>query len=388
MSKLDELIADLCPNGVRYYDLEKVCEISKGIQFNKADMQEEGTYPVINGGINPSGYIEQFNQSGNTVTISQGGASAGYVNWIETNFWAGAHCYVLNPTQKVLNRYLFHFVKGQERKLQECQYGAGIPALGKATVAALQIPVPPLEVQHEIVRILDTFMGLVEELTTELISRKKQYDYYRDEILYSSECIEYALQDICQIVDCPHTSPKWQDSGIPVIRNYNLVDGVINTATLSYVDEVEYQNRIKRIEPKEGDIMFSREAPIGNVGIVPSNFKCCQGQRVVLLRSDKDYLVPEFLLHALQGVFIRKQIENVEGKGATVSNFNIADLKKLKVRIPSLSEQANAVCRLNSFWKLNTDIIYGLPAEITARQKQYDYYREELLSFRRVGLAV
>ena len=146
-------------------------------------MQSEGSFPVINGGINPSGYIEKYNQAEDTITISQGGASAGYVNWLSTKFWAGAHCYVVKPLDNVINRYVFHFLKSKEKKLQECQYGAGIPALSKATVENLLIPIPPLEVQREIVRILDSFTELTAELTAELVARKQQYEYYRDLLL-------------------------------------------------------------------------------------------------------------------------------------------------------------------------------------------------------------
>ena len=110
MNKLDALINKYCPNGVTFKPLSMVCSIQKGTQFNKRDMQDEGSYPVINGGISPSGYIEQYNHHKNTITISQGGASAGFVNWIETEFWAGAHCYIVNPFNEVLNRYLFHFI--------------------------------------------------------------------------------------------------------------------------------------------------------------------------------------------------------------------------------------------------------------------------------------
>ncbi len=129
MSKLEELIEELCPDGVEFKNLSEICDISKGIQFNKTNMKDSGTYPVINGGISPSGFIEKYNQSENTITISQGGASAGFVNWISTKFWAGAHCYILKPFDLVFDRYLFHFLKSKEQDLQECQYGAGIPAL-------------------------------------------------------------------------------------------------------------------------------------------------------------------------------------------------------------------------------------------------------------------
>lgn len=188
MSKLDDLIKELCPDGVEYKTLGEVCEIGKGVQFNKENMSDEGSYPVINGGINPSGYIEQYNQNENTITISQGGASAGYVNWIRTKFWAGAHCYVLKPDEKIIqNRYIFHFIKSKEYKLQECQYGAGIPALSKATISELQIPVPPLAEQERIVKILDRFdtlcSSISDGLPAEIEARKKQYEYYRDKLL-------------------------------------------------------------------------------------------------------------------------------------------------------------------------------------------------------------
>ncbi len=179
MAYLEQLLQELCPDGVEFLKLAEICSITKGVQFNKKDMSNQGSYPVINGGVAPSGYIEQYNQTKNKITISQGGASAGFVNWLATKFWAGAHCYVLIPEKSVLNRYLYHFLKSKEYKLQECQYGAGIPALSKSTVAQLIVPLPPLEVQREIVRILDTFT----ELTAELTARKKQYEYYRDYLL-------------------------------------------------------------------------------------------------------------------------------------------------------------------------------------------------------------
>ena len=174
-------------NNVIYRKLGEICEIGKGIQFNKENMQDKGSYPVINGGINPSGYIEQFNNDENTITISQGGASAGYVNWIKTKFWAGAHCYIVKPLECILNRYIFHFIKSQEHRLQECQYGAGIPALSKSTISELSIPVPPLETQRRIVSILDKFEMLANSLSdglpAEIEARKKQYEYYRDKLL-------------------------------------------------------------------------------------------------------------------------------------------------------------------------------------------------------------
>jgi len=190
------------------------------------------------------------------------------------------------------------------------------------------------------------------------------------------------LNNVCNIVDCPHTSPKWHQNGVPVIRNYNLVNGNIDTTNMSYVDDKEYKERIKRITPQKDDILFSREAPIGNVGIIPENFICCQGQRVVLLRPNKGIVIPRYLLHILQGAMVKEQINKVDKVGSTVSNFNIADLRRLKLSIPEISTQEIIADKLDKFNSLCSDIVKGLPAEIEARRKQYEYYRDKLLTFK------
>ena len=167
--------------------LGEVSKITKGVQFNKTDMGNFGTYPVINGGVNPSGYIERYNQKENTVTVSQGGASAGFVNWLHTKFWAGAHCYVIKGEKYVTDKYLYHCIKSKEYKLRACQYGAGIPALSKSTIEELDIPLPPLSDQKHLAAILDRFDALCNDLIdgipAEIAVRKKQYAYYRDKLL-------------------------------------------------------------------------------------------------------------------------------------------------------------------------------------------------------------
>ena len=168
MSKLEELIKTLCPGGVEFKKLEQIACCVKGQQLNKEHLFDDG-FPVINGGINPSGYWNEYNFDENRITISQGGASAGYVNYQTSKFWAGAHCYVIVNEKKEINyRFLYYVCKMYEKKLTECQYGAGIPALSAKTVNLLEIPVPPIPIQDEIVKILDNFTEL-----TRAYSKKK-----------------------------------------------------------------------------------------------------------------------------------------------------------------------------------------------------------------------
>lgn len=142
------------------------------------------------------------------------------------------------------------------------------------------------------------------------------------------------LADVCeQIVDCPHESPEWLKEGVPVIRNFNLINGQIDLSDDYYVNEETYIRRTKRAVPQAGDIIFSREAPIGNCAIIPENFKCCLGQRLVLLRVNKKICSPEYLLTVLLSDHVKKQIEYVSKQGSIVSNFAIGDLKKLIIPI-------------------------------------------------------
>ena len=165
-----------------------MCEIEKGVQFNKSRTSETGSYPLINGGVSPSGFIEQYNQEENTITISQGGASAGFVNWLQTKFWAGAHCYVIHPNEKEIDkRYTYHSLKHQESFFVRSQYGAGIPSLSRKTIEDFLIPLPPLEEQRRIAGVLDKFEALTsslsEGLPAEIAARRRQYAYWRERLL-------------------------------------------------------------------------------------------------------------------------------------------------------------------------------------------------------------
>lgn len=194
MSKIDELLKN---EKVEWKKLGEVSQILKGKQFNKRDMLEDGIYPVINGGILPSGYINLFNRNANTITVSQGGASAGYVNFIEEKFWLGAHAFSVIPNNEIIteygydyscfNRLLFHILKMNQMNLQDSKEGAGIPSVSKDRLSIIEVPLTSKQVQKKIVQTLDKFTNYVTELQAELQaelqSRTKQYEYYRDMLL-------------------------------------------------------------------------------------------------------------------------------------------------------------------------------------------------------------
>ncbi|WQY21632.1 restriction endonuclease subunit S [Helicobacter pylori] len=186
--RLKTLLQTLAPKGVEFRKLGEVINILKGKQLNKELLLNYGEYPVMNGGIHASGYWNEYNTDYPKIIISQGGASAGYVNYMTSKFWAGAHCYAIELNSEKLNyKFLYYFLKNSQSILMKSQFGAGIPALNKADIETLTIPIPPLEIQQEIVKILDQFSILTTDLLAgipaEIEARKKQYEYYREKLL-------------------------------------------------------------------------------------------------------------------------------------------------------------------------------------------------------------
>lgn len=142
---------------------------------------------------------------------------------------------------------------------------------------------------------------------------------------------EQRLEDLCELViDCPHSTPKWTDKGFIVLRNQNIRNGVLDLSAPSFTDEDGYKRRIKRAKPRVNDIVFTREAPMGEVCLIPEGIDCCLGQRQVLLRANNE-IDPYYLFWALQSPYVQHQISWNEGTGTTVSNVRIPVLKDLKI---------------------------------------------------------
>ena len=377
MSKLQELIRELCPDGVEYKKLGDCIEIYTGIQFNKRDMSEVGTYPVLNGGMNPSGFTEKYNEEKDTITVSQGGASAGYVNWMDCKFWAGAHCFVVKPNNDVLNnRYLYFLLKNSEQILMQAKHGAGIPGLNRDKVKNLIMPVPPLEIQEEIVRILDRFAEYAAELQAELQARKEQYEYYRNKLLTfdkiggGTQSVTWVkMSEICKIYtggEPPKDAIKgnYKDSmhPYPIWGNGKEVYGYASSYKID----------------KDATVISSIGANAGTVYFRKAYFTPIIRLKVLIPKNDN--ILSKFLYFYLSTV-------SLAVKSSSVPNMNANDVKKLLIPIPSLAEQQRIVSILDKFEALVNDLTEGLPAEIAAVQEQYEYYRNKLLSFPRTKIS-
>ena len=378
MSRLDEVIKELCPNGVEYKELKDICVIKKGVQLNKEKLLEEAEYPVINGGILPSGYWNDYNVKENTITISQGGASAGYVQYISTKFWAGAHCYYLELKDKNINyRYIYHFIKMKQDKLTSSQVGAGIPSVEKKILENLLIPVPPLEVQDEIVRILDDYTKSVEELkeklNKELIARKKQYSWYRDYLLKFENKVEIVtLGDISEYskdkIDIKELS---SENYIGIENMLQDAKGVIKSSCLLT------EGRCTKFF--EGDILIGNIRPYLKKIWLSDRVGGANTDVLVIKKSiesiDNKYLF--FVLSSEKFFFyVMRSV-----KAGKMPRGNKEMIMKYQFPLPPLEVQKRIVEVLDNFEKICNDLNTGLPAEIEARQKQYEFYRNYLLTF-------
>ncbi len=148
------------------------------------------------------------------------------------------------------------------------------------------------------------------------------------------------LKFICSLIaDCPHSTPIWKDTGYVVLRNHNIRNGKLDLSNPSFTDEASFIGRNRRAKPSPGDIVITREAPMGDVCMIPEGLECCLGQRQVLLRPDPALTIPRFVLYALQSEAVKHQISWNEGTGSTVSNLRIPALEALLVPTPSLKEQ-------------------------------------------------
>lgn len=149
------------------------------------------------------------------------------------------------------------------------------------------------------------------------------------------------IRELCSVVvDCPHSTPKWTANGKIVIRNNNIKHGRIDFSSPSYTDDEHFAQRIKRAKPQPGDIIITREAPIGDVGMIPENIECCLGQRMVLLRANQSVCDNFYLLYSLQSLYVQHQISWSEGTGTTVSNLRIPHLEQIQIPYLPLEQQA------------------------------------------------
>ena len=184
--------------------------------------------------------------------------------------------------------------------------------------------------------------------------------------------MEYkTIKELCDlVVDCPHSTPTWTEHGKIVIRNNNIKNGRIDFTSPSFTDDEHFAQRIKRAIPKAGDIVITREAPMGEVGMIPEGIECCLGQRMVLLRANERICDKHYLLYGLQSQVVQHQISWSEGTGTTVSNLRIPHLEQIRVPYVPLDQQ-----------KKISSVLYALEDKIENNRKLNDNLEQQATAY-------
>ena len=389
MSKIFDLINKSCSEGVKFDELGVICKsLTKGT-LKQEDLIDKGAYPVVNSSRDYYGFYDKYNNEANAFTIASRGEYAGFVKFIDCKFWAGGLCYPYTSKDEdyVLTKFIFYFLKSIEKKNMDILVARGsIPALNKSDFDKVKLPVPPMEVQREIVRILDSFTLLTAELTAELTARKKQYEFYRDFLLNFNEGqseIEWDIIDNIFIMKNGYTPSKankdfWENG---TISWYRMEDIRENGRILSESIQKITPQAVKggKLIPKNS-IIVATTATIGEhaLAIADSFLMNQQFTSFTIRELLKDKLDIKFVFYYFFKICEWcKQNTN----SSSFPSVDMAKLKKVKFPIPSPQTQQKVVEILDKFDTLVNSITDGLPREIELRHKQYEYYREKLLNF-------
>ena len=384
MSKLEKLIQQYCPDVVEYKALGEVTIMKRGTSATKGIMQE-GNIPVISGGRQPAFYCNASNRTGEVITVAGSGAGAGYVQyWNEPIFVCDA--FSIQGNETLNTKYVYYVLTSIQEKIYSTKKGGGVPHVHISSIDKFEIPVPPLPVQEEIVRILDAFTELQAELQAELQKRKQQYNYYRDNLLSFEGRTDVEWKKLGEIASIK-TGRRFvrtdiRESGVPCFHYGDIYTyyGLTATQTKGYLDE-ELAKKLRFAQPNDVVVVCAGENDMDiGVGVAwlgdePAvvHDACC-----ILHHNQSPRYISHFLRTHNYHLQMKKYVKN--GK---ISSLPASGLAEALIPLPSFEEQQRIVSILDRFDTLTTDLTQGLPAEIEKRRQQYEFYRDKLLTFKR-----
>lgn len=386
MSKINDLIKEMCPNGVEYKKLEDCCNIldNKRKPISKG-IREKGEYPYY-GANGIQDYISDYIFDGKYVLVGEDGSvqtpnGTPIVNWAIGKIWVNNHAHIIEEIDGVSLRYLYHYL--QIVDVKDLIHG-NIPKLNQSNFRNIKIAVPPLEVQEEIVKILDKFGELEAELEAELETRKSQYEFWREKLLNDNSLVTIGdlLEDKGYIrgpFGSALVKADMVSEGIPV---YEQQHAIYNHRDFRYFITLDKAKKLERFSIKPNDLIISCSGTVGKVSVISDNDpKGIINQALLILRLNKKLIMPKYMKYYLESPVGYRSITSNTNKSAQVNIANREAIEKIKISVPSLERQKHIVNILDKFDALVNDISEGLPAEIELRRKQYEYYRNKLLSF-------
>ncbi|WP_313968461.1 restriction endonuclease subunit S [uncultured Rothia sp.] len=376
---IDRLVAELCPDGVEYRPIEELFTTRNGYTPSKSNSSywENGTVPWFrmedireNGGI-----LSESLQSVHESALKKGGMFPAGSIIVATSATIGEHA-LINVDFLCNQRFTVLILKDEFKNLLSPKFiyyysfildrwclsnttQSSFASVDMKRFKKFEFPVPPLEIQEAIVEILDKFTNLEAELEAELEARTLQYEYYRDSLFEALDCPRVPLDSFAKIKN----GKTYKDFGAGNIPVYG------SGGIMTYVDRFSY-NKPTVLIPRKGSLgnLFYLEEPFWNV------------DTIFYTEIDEEQVIPKFLYYFLKTA----HLEDLNTAGG-VPSLTQKVLNKVLIPVPSLEEQQRIVDILDRFDALTSSLSEGLPAELAARRSQYEYYRDQLLTFPRKG---
>ena len=385
MSKIDDLIQGLCPDGISVRSLGDLedsgkIKLGRGMVISKNDIADNpGDYPVYSSsatGLGEFGRYSKYMFDDERITWSVDGGGRFFYRKAHKYSVTNVSGWIKVNDTNIITKYLYYV-------LDNLWLTKKFDYVKKAHPSVIRneynIPIPPLEVQKEIVRVLDSFTELEAELEVELEARKKQYEYYRNTLLtFKDDVMWKSMGEIGKISMCKRIM-KSQTSRSGDIPFYKI--GTFGKTADAYISRELYSDYKSNFPfPKKGDILLSASGTIGRTVVYDGKPAYFQDSNIIWLENDESQVTNKFLYHLYK-------ITTWQTEGGTIKRLYIDNFKRVKIPVPPLEKQKQIVSILDKFEKLTNDISVGLPAEIEARRKQYEYYRNELLTFKELECA-
>ncbi|GAA2561180.1 type I restriction enzyme S subunit [Neomicrococcus aestuarii] len=394
MSRIHELIESLCPDGVQRVSLGNVTTNfdSKRRPVTKSD-RKIGAYPYY-GANGIQDWVDDYLFDGIFLLVGEDGSvqtpdGKPVLNWAEGKIWVNNHAHVLQSSTDNLDlRFLFFVL--QTIEIRSLVTGGTQPKLNQKNLNSIQVPLPPLEVQQEIVRILDQFTQLEAELEAELEARRAQQSHIHRLVVKTLESSKVPLVPLGDTgtwfgggTPSKSVSDFWSNGTIPWISPKDMGQPVVHS-TEDHITERAIAASATKLIPEGSVAIVTRSSILDHtlpIAFVPQ--EATLNQDVKAVRSHAG-IEPEYLFHILRTMrptllrFARRE-------GGSVASLETKKLMSFRIPVPDLNEQKRIIDLLENFEMLVSDLTSGLPAELAARRKQYEYYRDKLLTFKELA---
>ncbi len=364
---------------VEWKKLGEVCKVLRGKRLTKSQLNESEGYPVLHGGSTPMGYYEEFNRKANTTVVVNTG-NAGCVFFYDKEFWSSDACFSLYPNKEIIDKFLYLYVYGCERILKGKIRAGAMPTIDAKAVEDLLIPIPSLSEQSRIVSILDTFTSSISNLKQQIEERRKQYEYERDLLLDLEGKEGVEMKKLGEVFDTrngytPSTKNPdfWEEGTIPWFKMEDIRDNgrVLGDSNLHITPKAIKGKGLF----KANSIILATSATIGEHALI--TVEHLSNQRFTNFYPKKKF---EGLINMKFVYYYMYLIDEWCKQHINQGGFASVDMNGLfSMDFPLLSLQAQS--RIVSILDTFEQSISNLEEQLAMREKQYEYYRNQLLTF-------